>query len=113
MTMRWRITYYNQKLEEKILNLPDGLLARYLRLTDLMCEYGSSLGMPHTRPFKGGLFELRLKGKKGIARVFFCMQVGDTIMMLHCFIKKSQKTPGKEITIARNRMAEVNDNDSC
>ncbi|MCK5231358.1 MAG: hypothetical protein KAR13_13885 [Desulfobulbaceae bacterium] len=34
-------------------------MARYLRLTDLMCEFGSNLGMPHTKPLDGGLFELR------------------------------------------------------
>jgi len=67
--MKWQIKYYSQKLEKEILSLPDGLLARYLRLTDLMCEFGSNLGMPHTRPIEGGLFELRVKSKEGKARV--------------------------------------------
>ena len=69
--MKWQIQYYNNKLENEILEFPDGLLARYLRLTDLMCEFGPNLGMPHTRPMEGGLFELRVKSKEGIARVFF------------------------------------------
>lgn len=56
--MKWQIKYYSAKVEEEILSLPDGLLARYLRLTDLMHEFGSNLGMPHTKPINGGLFEL-------------------------------------------------------
>jgi len=44
----WKIEYYNSEVEKKILSLPDGLLARYLRLTDLMFELGANLGMPHT-----------------------------------------------------------------
>jgi len=59
--MKWQIKYYNQKLEDEILNLPDGLLARYLRLTDLMLEFGPNLGLPHTKPIEKGLFELRIK----------------------------------------------------
>lgn len=105
--MSWQIKYYNQNLEEEILNLPDGLLARYLRLTDLMCEFGANLGMPHTKAIDGGLFELRVKGKEGIARVFFCAKIGKKIIMLHSFVKKSQKTPRKELKIAKVRMSEV------
>jgi phage-related protein len=105
--MKWQIKYYNQKLEEEILNLPDGLLARYLRLTDLMCEFGANLGMPHTKALDGGLFELRVKSKEGIARVFFCTKIGKKIIMLNSFVKKSQKTPKNQLRIAKTRMSEV------
>lgn len=105
--MKWQIKYYNEKLEEEILNLPDGLLARYLRLTDLMIEFGANLGLPHTKPLEKGLFELRVKGKEGIARVFFCTKIGKKIIMLHSFIKKSQETPKKEIKTAKSRMKEI------
>jgi hypothetical protein len=47
--MNWSIEYYSEAVEQFILQLPPGLLARYLRLTDLMLEVGSNLGMPHTR----------------------------------------------------------------
>ncbi|RKZ04184.1 type II toxin-antitoxin system RelE/ParE family toxin [Candidatus Fermentibacteria bacterium] len=110
--MRWQIKYYNQRLEEEILKLPAGLLARYLRLSDLLIEFGSNLGLPHTKKIETGLFELRLKGKEGIARVFFCTKIGKEIIMLHSFIKKSQKTPRKEIEIARRRKKEVLENES-
>jgi len=58
--MPWSIAYYNQTVEHAVLRLPPGLLARYLRLADLMLEFGPNLGMPHTRAMGEGLFELRV-----------------------------------------------------
>lgn len=105
--MAWTITYHTKAVESFVLGLPDGLLARYLRLTDAMLQFGANLGMPHTRAMSDGLFELRVKGKEGIARVFYCTLVGQRIVMLHGFIKKSEKTPPKELKLARERLAEV------
>lgn len=87
--------------------MPGGLLARYLRLTDLILEFGSNLGMPHTKSLGDGLIELRVKSKEGAARVFYCTMMGNKIVMLHLIIKKSNKIPKKEIQIAKNRMKEV------
>ena len=74
--MNWEISYYSSDIESKILALPPGLLARYLRLTDMMLIHGSNLGLPHTKSLNNGLFELRLKSKEGIARVFYCTMIG-------------------------------------
>ena len=109
--MKWEIIYYNSDLEEEILGLPDGLLARYIKLTELMEIHGADLGMPHTEALRKGLFELRVKAKEGIARVFYCTKVGKKIYMLHSFIKKTNKIPNKELKLARKRLQEVKDND--
>ena len=74
-----------------------------------MTAVGANLGPPHTESFGDGLFELRLKGADGIARVFFCTLIGRRIIMLHSFVKKSQKTPLRELDVARRRMKEVKD----
>ena len=105
--MNWSIEYFSNQVEKKILSLPNGLLARYLRITDLMLEFGSNLGMPHTRFIEDGLIELRIKSKEGIAQVFYCTLVGKRIIMLHLFVKKSNKIPKKELQIAKNRMRKV------
>ncbi len=89
--------------------MPAGFLARNLRCTDRMEIYGPDLGMPHTRAMGDGLFELRLKASEGIARVFYCILIGRKIVMLHQFIKKTDKTPLKELATARRRMREVKD----
>ena len=110
--MNWSIEYYSLKVEKSILSLPEGLLARYLRLTDLMLEFGSNLGKLHTSHLGNSLFELRVKGREGIARVFYCTRIGKRIIMLHMFIKKTQKIPKNELKIAIKRMNEVIKNDS-
>ena len=104
--MKYSIIYYSQEVQEEIMNLPVTLQARYIGLTDRMMDHGPNLGLPHTDAFGGGLFELRLKGAEGIARVFFCLVVKQKIVMLHSFIKKTQKTPDKEIRLAKQRMKE-------
>jgi phage-related protein len=103
----WEISYYSESLQEDILMLPRGLLARYLRYADRMEIYGPDLGMPHTRAMGDGLFELRIKASEGIARVFYCTVISRKIVILHSFIKKSNKTPRKELDTARKRMKEV------
>ncbi|MFZ9185087.1 MAG: type II toxin-antitoxin system RelE/ParE family toxin [Polynucleobacter sp.] len=104
--MKYSIIYYSQEVQEEIMNLPVTLQARFIGLTDRMMEHGPNLGLPHTDAFGGGLFELRLKGAEGIARVFFCLIVKQQIVMLHSFIKKTQKTPDKELKLAKQRMKE-------
>ena len=105
--MDYTITYYSEAIQERILDLPDTLAARYIVLTRRMVAVGPNLGEPHTKAFGGGLFELRLKGAEGIARVFFCTLIGRRIIMLHSFVKKSDKTPPHEREIAEARMKEV------
>jgi phage-related protein len=69
--------------------------------------YGPDLGIPHTRAMGGGLFELRIKAAEGIARVLYCTRVERRIVFLHQFVKKTDRTPPKELQIARQRMKEV------
>ena len=101
------ITYYSEAVQEEILALPDTLAARYVVLTRRMVALGPHLGEPHTKAFGDGLFELRLKGREGIARVFYCALVGKRIVMLHSFIKKSDRTPLRERAIAERRLKEI------
>ena len=105
--MNWTISYHSESLQNEIIDLPAGLLARFLRYADRMELYGPDLGMPHTRAMGEGLFELRLKSAEGIARVFYCTMIGKRIVMLHQFIKKTDKTPSKEIATARRRLKEI------
>jgi len=110
--VEWIIEYYSAKVERDILGLPEGILARYIRLADLMEEFGPNLGMPHTRALGNKLFELRVKGKDGIARVFYCTCVDKRIVILHAFVKKSQKIPERELETARKRLKEVLNHDA-
>ena len=105
--MKWTISYYNESVEDTVLALPSGLRGRYFRLIDLMIDNGANLGGNRTKHIESDLFELRIRGKEGIARVMYCTMVDKKIVMLHCFTKKTQKTPKKDLNIARNRLKEV------
>lgn len=107
--MGWRVTFYSERLQREILALPAGFVARFLRYAERMEIHGPDLGMPHTRAMGSGLFELRLKAAQGISRVFYCTVIGQQIVMLHQYTKKSQKTPPRELETARTRMKEVKD----
>ena len=104
--MTYSIIYYSDQVQEDVLALPDTLQARYIGLTARMIEHGPNLGLPHTDALGGGLFELRLKGAEGIARVMYCLMIERQILVLHVFVKKTQKTPLRELGIARQRMKE-------
>ena len=105
--MEFKIRYYSQTVLRDILELPDTLAARYVVLSRRMVAMGPNLGEPHTKAMGQGLFELRLKGSEGIARVLYCTQVGRRIVVLHSFVKKSNRTPARELAAAVNRMQEV------
>jgi phage-related protein len=69
-------------------------------------EYGWPMGMPTVRKIESDLWEVRVKLDVGIARVFFTVDKVEMVL-LHGFIKKSQKTPKDDLEIARKRLTEV------
>ncbi len=66
-------------------------------------QFGWPLGMPLIRKIEKDLWEVRTKLKNGIARVMFTVD-GNTMILLHGFIKKSQKTPLNELRTALARL---------
>ncbi len=105
--MEWQITFFNHKVEKETLSFPKGILANFLHLAEMIEEFGPALGAPYTKALGEGLFEIRAKGQEGIGRSFFCTLKGNEVIVLHSFIKKSQKTPKKEMKVARKRLKEV------
>lgn len=103
---KWNIEFYDG-VDGAILDMPPKIQARTLRLLEMIEEHGANLGSPHTEPMGDGLFEIRAKAKEGIGRGLFCYMDGPNIIVLHAFVKKSQKTPKSELKLARNRMKEV------
>lgn len=103
----WNVTFYNEKVERQVLNMPSGIRVRFLRLAELMERQGPDLGMPHTRALGQGLYEIRAKAKEGIGRYFYCTLVCDEIVILHCFLKKTQKTGARHLETARKRLKEI------
>lgn len=67
----------------------------------LLERYGNKLEMPHSKPLGKGLFELRIKFRNDISRVFYFFFLENKIVVTNGFIKKTMKTPRKEIEKAR------------
>ena len=89
--MTWKITLYSEKVEAETLALPPAILANFLRIAELIEEFGPDLGRPHTAPLGQGLFEIRAKGREGIARSVFCTVKGQEIVILITVVKKGHR----------------------
>ena len=105
--MDYAIHFYSQAVQEQVMMLPATLAARFLALADRMVVLGPNLGEPHTKAMGEGLFEMRLKGAEGIARVMYCTRIGRRIVVLHSFVKKTDKTPRQDLALARQRLKEI------
>jgi phage-related protein len=105
--MNYRIQYFSKSVQTEIESWPTGIRASFVRITEQIVISGPNLGMPYTRPFGKGLFEIRARGAEGIGRAFFCCIVDRQVVILHAFVKKTQKTPEKELEIARKRQKMV------
>jgi phage-related protein len=105
--MNWKITFYNQKVKTETLNFPSGILANFLHIGEMIEKLGPNLGKPYVGYISSGLYEIRSKGKEGIGRSLYCTVKEQEVIILHSFIKKTQKTPKKALGIAKKRMKEV------
>jgi len=78
------------------------VMAKILRVLELLEEYENNLGLPHSKPIESGLFELKIKN----IRIFYCF-CHKNAQLLHGYIKKSQKTPKSELDTAKRKMGEL------
>ena len=105
--MPYQIEYFHPRVLAEIESWPVDVVADYGRLVELLAEHGPSLRLPHSRTFGEGLFELRPRGRSGIGRAFYCFLLGQRVVIVHAFIKKTQETPDKELKLARKRVKEL------
>jgi phage-related protein len=102
----WRSTSGREPVREWLTELP--LDDRRVIGRDMAkVQFGWPIGLPLCRPLSGGLWEVRSSlPSKREARVLFGFHDGELIA-LHAFIKKTQRTPPEELTLARQRLKEV------
>ena len=104
------IVYYSENgsypVVEFIKSLPKKDAAKILREIDLLEAHGFFLGMPHIKKMSGtdSLWELRIKHSSNNYRVFYFHYLNNQFVLLHGFLKKSQRTPKTELKIATERM---------
>jgi phage-related protein len=107
--MGWEVEFYKdgsgrEPVPEFLHDLPSGTWAKVVRLIDLLSEQGVLLKEPYIRRIRGKLRELRVKDHLGLVRVFYFTFTGRRFVLLHGFLKKTDKTPEREIELAEKRM---------
>lgn len=106
--MRWYAETLDERVDAEIEALPPGLQARLIRLLEMIGAVGlDRLGEPHVKHLEGKLWEIRAKASEGIARGIYVAVSGRRVVVLHVFVKKSQKTPRGALDIARERLKQV------
>jgi phage-related protein len=106
--MRWAFTTLNAAVEAEVKALPADMLARFLRFGDIIEQAGlDALPRDAVRHLEGKLWELRMTGRDGIARAVYVTASGRRVVVVRVFVKKTQKTPPRELEIARQRAKEI------
>ncbi|MBN9309424.1 type II toxin-antitoxin system RelE/ParE family toxin [Devosia sp.] len=106
--MRWQTETLDSRVDAEIEALPPRLQARLIRLLEMIEAIGlDHLGEPHVKHLEGKLWELRAKASDGIARGIYVAVSGRRVVILHVFVKKTQKTPRNALDIARERLKQV------
>lgn len=100
-----KIVIRDNSLEKFIQSLEKSTIAKILRIIDLLETFGPRLGMPHSKKIADSLFELRIRSTQEV-RIFYCFHKA-SIVLLHGFIKKSNKIPKKEMRTALQKLKEL------
>ena len=106
--MSWTIEFLDEDVKGQLDALPLDMRAHFLRIAELIQSHGlDRVREPYVKHLEGALWEMRLKGRSGIARAVYVTAVGKRIVIVHVFMKKTQKTPRREIETALRRAKEV------
>jgi phage-related protein len=106
--MTWLVEYLNAQVVEEAEALPVGIRARLSRVIELIQAHGlERVHEPHVKHLEGPLWEMRLKDRTGIARAIYVTVIGKRVVIVRVFVKKTQKTPRREIELALERAKEV------
>lgn len=106
--MRWTVEILNSAVTAEIETLPTDMRARLSRYVVLIQEFGfQALPREAVKHLEDKLWELRITGRDGISRAIYVTASGQRVVILRAFIKKTQKTPPRELEIARQRAKEV------
>ena len=104
----WSVEILDKRVEAELEALPRDVRARFQRIVELLEEGGIDAARePHVKSLGRGLFEMRMKGKDGIARAIYVHAVKDRLVVVLAFVKKTAKTPKQYIDLALKRAKEV------
>jgi phage-related protein len=106
--MAWTVGTLNGTVDVELAELPADMRARLVRISELIESVGlPNVKEPHVRHIRGQVWEIRLKGKAGVARALYVTAKEQRVVIVRAFIKKTEKTPTGEIELALQRAKEL------
>ncbi len=106
--MGWTVETLNETVDAELDALPEDMRARLARIAHLIEEKGLELvGEPHVKHIEGRVWEMRLKGRSGISRALYVTAARRRAVIVRVFVKKTDKTPRREIELALTRAKSV------
>jgi phage-related protein len=104
----WTVETLNGTVDGEFADLPEDMRARFVRIAELIEAVGlPNVREPYVKHIRDSIWEIRLKGRAGIARALYVAATGKRVVVVRVFAKKTQKTPNAEIEIARQRAKEL------
>jgi phage-related protein len=105
----WRVEVLNEAVRCEIAALPQDIRAKLAHIVEMIEAVGPHrMRAPHVKHLRDKLWEMRMSGRDGIARAIYLTSKGRRVIIVHAFIKKTQRTPSQAIWLAQERSREVN-----
>lgn len=106
--MVWTVETLNNTVDEELEALPVDMRARFVWISQLIESHGlQNVHEPYVKHIEGELWEIRIKGKDGISRALYVTAKLRRVVVVRVFVKKTQKTPRREIKLALSRAKEI------
>lgn len=104
----WIVETLGSIVDDELAALPADMRAKFSRISDLIESMGlERVGFPNVRHLQGRLWEMRLRGRDGIARAIYVTAAGRRVVVVRVFVKKTERTPAGELRLALKRAEEV------
>ena len=106
--MNWRVEFLDDGVAAALSAFPIDIRARFERIVSLIETHGlERMHEPYVKHLEGPVWEMRMKGRDGIARAAYVTATGKRVVVVHVFAKKTPKTPRREIDMALRKAKEV------
>ena len=106
--MTWSVLFLNAEVESEVAALPGDMQAKLFRIIDMIEQFGLvAMREPYVKHLEKSLWEMRMKGRDGIARAIYVTVSGKRAVVVRVFRKKTQKTPRSELQLALRRAENV------
>jgi phage-related protein len=108
LVMNWRVEFLDEEVKATLDAFPTDIRSSFERIVALIESHGlERVREPYVRHLEGPVWEMRMKGRDGIARAAYVTATGRRVVVVHVFPKKTQKTPRREIETALRKAKEV------